>query len=70
MPVAIAGTSDILPPGFIFRKKGPIVIAVGDLIPTASYDVKSYDQLVLLVREQVGQLQKKARKICKKISTL
>ena len=70
LPVAIAGTGDILPPGFIFRRKGPVVITVGDLISTSSYDSKSYDKLVLHVREQVGELQKKARKICKKISAL
>jgi 1-acyl-sn-glycerol-3-phosphate acyltransferase len=70
LPVAIAGTGDILPPGFIFRRKGPVVITVGDLISTSSYDSKSYDKLVLHVREQVDKLQKKARKICKKISAL
>lgn len=68
LPVAIAGTSDILPPGFIFRKKGPVAIAVGDLVPTSSYDLKSLDRLVEQVRDQVAVLQQKARKICQKIS--
>ena len=70
IPVAIAGTGDILPPGFIFRKKGPVVIAVGDLVPTSSYNLKSADRLVSQVREQVGLLQKKAREICRKLPAL
>ncbi|HDQ04997.1 MAG TPA: 1-acyl-sn-glycerol-3-phosphate acyltransferase [Deltaproteobacteria bacterium] len=70
LPIAITGTKDILPPGFIFRRKGPIVIAVGDLIPAAAYDSKSYKQLISLVRGQVEELQKKARKVYEKISTL
>jgi 1-acyl-sn-glycerol-3-phosphate acyltransferase len=70
LPVAIAGTGEILPPGFLFRKKGPIVIAVGDLISTSSYVVKSYDELISLVRRQVAELQKKARQICKKLAPL
>lgn len=70
LPVGIAGTREILPPGFLFRKKGPIVIAVGDLIYTSSDDIKSYDELISLVREQVGKLQKKARQICKELAPL
>ncbi|MBN1474597.1 MAG: 1-acyl-sn-glycerol-3-phosphate acyltransferase [Syntrophaceae bacterium] len=70
LPIAIAGTKDILPPGFIFRRRGPVVIAVGDLIPADAYDSKSYKQLISLVRGQVEELQKKARKIYKKISAL
>ncbi len=68
LPIAIAGTSEILPPGFIFRKKGPIVIAVGDLVSTSSYNIKTCKELVSVVRDQVGALQKRARKICKKIA--
>lgn len=70
LSVAIAGTREILPPGFVFRKKGPIVVAVGDLISTSCYDVKSYDELISLVRDQIGKLQKKARRICKKIASI
>jgi len=68
IPVAIAGTKDILPPGFIFRKKGPVVIAVGDLVPTGSYNLKTIDHLVSRVRQDIGALQKQARKLCAELS--
>ena len=60
LPVAIAGTREILPSGCLFRKQGPIVLVLGDPIPTDSYDYKTRDALISLVREQVDLLQKKA----------
>jgi 1-acyl-sn-glycerol-3-phosphate acyltransferase len=67
LPVAIAGTREILPSGCLFRKKGPIVILVGDPVPTDSYDFKTQDELITLVREQVALLQKKAIQIRKEL---
>jgi 1-acyl-sn-glycerol-3-phosphate acyltransferase len=65
LPVAIAGTREILPSGCLFRKKGPIVLIVGDPVPTDSYNNKSQNELIAVVREQVDLLQKRAIKIHK-----
>ena len=67
LPVGIAGTREILPSGFLFRKKGPIVLAVGDPVSTNSYNFKTQDELISLVREQVALLQKKAIQIRKEL---
>jgi 1-acyl-sn-glycerol-3-phosphate acyltransferase len=65
LPIGIAGTGEILPPGFFIRQRGPVVITVGDLILTSSYDSNSTDELMAKVREQVINLQKKATRIRK-----
>lgn len=67
LPVAIAGTREILPSGCLFRKKGPIVLVVGDPIPTNSYNYKRQNELIAVVREQVDLLQKKAIQIRKEL---
>jgi 1-acyl-sn-glycerol-3-phosphate acyltransferase len=67
LPVAIAGTREILPSGCLFRRKGPIVLVVGDPIPTDSYNYKSQNELIAVVREQVDLLQKKAIQIRKEL---
>ena len=67
VPVAIAGTREILPSGFILREKSPIVIIVGDPVMTDSYDERNQDKLISLVREEVASLQKKAIQIRKEI---
>jgi 1-acyl-sn-glycerol-3-phosphate acyltransferase len=63
LPIGIAGTGEILPPGFLIREKGPVVIAVGDLIPSSVYENISLDELVSRVRAQVSELQEKAARI-------
>ena len=63
MPIGIAGTGEILPHGLLIREKGPIVIAVGDLIPASVYELISLEELVDRVRNQVLYLQKKASQI-------
>ena len=60
VPVAIAGTRELLPSGCLFRTKGPIVLTVGDPIPTHTYNYKSQNELISLVRGQVALLQTKA----------
>jgi 1-acyl-sn-glycerol-3-phosphate acyltransferase len=67
LPVAIAGTREILPSGCLFRQKGPIVLVVGDPIPTNSYNYKSQNKLIAVVRERVDLLQKKAIQIRKEL---
>ena len=67
LPVGIAGTREILPSGCLFRKQGPIVLAVGDPVLTNSYNFRTQDELISLVREQVALLQKKAIQIRKEL---
>jgi 1-acyl-sn-glycerol-3-phosphate acyltransferase len=63
MPIGIAGTGEMLPHGLLIREKGPIVITVGDLIPSSAYDCISIEELITKVREQVASLQKQATQI-------
>jgi 1-acyl-sn-glycerol-3-phosphate acyltransferase len=63
MPIGIAGTGEMLPHGLLIREKGPIVIAVGDLIPASVYDLIPLEELVERVRNQVLSLQNKASQI-------
>jgi 1-acyl-sn-glycerol-3-phosphate acyltransferase len=67
LPVAIAGTREILPSGCLFRQKGPLVLVVGEPIPTDSYNYRSQNELIALVREQVDLLQKKAIQLRKEL---
>jgi 1-acyl-sn-glycerol-3-phosphate acyltransferase len=67
LPVAVAGTREILPSGCLFHQKGPVVLVVGNPIATESYSYKSQNELIALTREQVDLLQKKAIQIRKEL---
>jgi 1-acyl-sn-glycerol-3-phosphate acyltransferase len=70
LPVAVAGTREILPSGCLFRQKGPVLLVVGDPIPTDSYSYKSQSELIALLRGEVDLLQKKAIQIRKELVSI
>lgn len=61
-PIGLAGTRQILPPGFVIRKHGgPIAVVVGDPIDTRDYTLETKDALMALVRERISALREEAR---------
>lgn len=62
LPVGIYGTQIILPPGMGFlQKTGPIVIVIGEFIP--SQNCKNKEQLKSVVREKIKALKQEAKKV-------
>lgn len=63
IPAAIAGTREILPPGWSCRGRGPVVLLVGEPIDTSGYDMKSKDELMAKVEQEIISLRERAREI-------
>ena len=57
LPVAVAGTYYVMPPGLIRLRKGPVVIEIGEPVPVAGFELK--DRAVL--RDQVFETVSKLR---------
>jgi 1-acyl-sn-glycerol-3-phosphate acyltransferase len=62
-PAAIAGTREILPPGWTNNGTGPIVVLFGPPIPTDQYTLAEKDKLVSLVYDQISALKQRAHQI-------
>jgi 1-acyl-sn-glycerol-3-phosphate acyltransferase len=67
-PAAIAGTNEILPPGWINHGAGPIVVLFGKPIPTEQYTLDDRDKLINKVYNEISQLKKRANKIRKELA--
>lgn len=61
IPVGIAGTREILPPGWLCREKGPIALIVGEPIPTTGYSEETKEQLMEKVRAAIVELRARAK---------
>ena len=62
-PAAIAGTKEILPPGWTNKGAGPVVVIFGAPIPTDQYSRGDKDKLLSLVYNQISELRQKAHQI-------
>jgi len=62
-PAAIAGTSEILPPGWVNHGMGPVVVVFGPPIPTDNYTLEDKDKLKDYVFNKISDLKKEAHKI-------
>jgi len=62
-PAAIAGTNEILPPGWINHGAGPIVVLFGKPIPTDHYSLDDRDELIHKVYKEIRQLKNRANTI-------
>jgi len=60
IPLGIAGTRAIMPPGFGMEKAGPVVVVVGEAIDITSYDLERKDEVMALVRERIADLRDEA----------
>ncbi len=56
LPIGIAGTYDVLPPGWWVRDSSPVCVVVGDPIETAGVAFEDRDELVARVRARMVAL--------------
>ncbi|MDZ7642206.1 MAG: lysophospholipid acyltransferase family protein [Desulfurivibrio sp.] len=56
VPVAIAGTREVLPKGSLLPRPGPVEIKIGQPVATADYHLKQKQELAGLLEERVRQL--------------
>lgn len=63
IPAAIAGTREILPPGWWCCDRGPIVLIVGEPIDTSGYELDHKEALMSRVESEIMVLRERARKI-------
>ncbi|TNF30008.1 MAG: 1-acyl-sn-glycerol-3-phosphate acyltransferase [Deltaproteobacteria bacterium] len=64
IPVGIAGTRAVLPPGFwVQRQGGTVALVVGEPIDTTAYTLETKDALMDLVRSRIMELRQAARDI-------
>jgi len=66
-PAAIAGTGDILPPGWINKGDGPVVVIFGNPVPTDQYTLENRDDLIKTVYNEISALKKRAHDIRKQM---
>ena len=60
VPVGIAGTRQVMPPGIMIQGAGPAVVVVGEPISTVGYDESSKGELMKLVEERIADLREEA----------
>ena len=53
VPIAITGAGDVMPPGHLLVRPGPVLIDVGEPIPTAGMKPDDRDALVARVRDDI-----------------
>ncbi|MCS6952914.1 MAG: lysophospholipid acyltransferase family protein [Bryobacterales bacterium] len=56
VPVAIAGTGTILPPGSVILRPGPVRMRVGQPIPTGGLTLQDRTRLTALLRERIQEM--------------
>jgi 1-acyl-sn-glycerol-3-phosphate acyltransferase len=56
VPLGIAGTRDVLPMGSSYVRGGPVVLRIGDPIPTAGMKLHDRSQLIAQLERQVAEL--------------
>ena len=61
VPVGLAGTRHIMPPGTLIRNSGNAVVVLGDPIDTTGYDEDSKLELMEVVRSRIAELREEAR---------
>jgi 1-acyl-sn-glycerol-3-phosphate acyltransferase len=60
VPVGIAGTRRIMPPGLMIENSGSAVVVLGAPIDTTGYDEDSKAALMDLVYERIAELREEA----------
>ena len=60
VPVAIAGTRQVMPPGIMIQGAGPAVVVIGDPISTVDYDESTKGDLMELVEQRISELRAEA----------
>ena len=60
VPVGIAGTRYIMPPGIMIQNSGPAVVVVGEPISTMGYDEQSKGELMKIVETRIAELREEA----------
>ena len=61
VPVGIAGTRHIMPPGTLIRNSGDAVVVLGAPIETAGYDEDSKGALMEVVHARIAELREEAQ---------
>ncbi|HYM11107.1 MAG TPA: hypothetical protein VEU62_10250, partial [Bryobacterales bacterium] len=56
VPMSIAGTREVLPPGSIFVRPGRVELCFGRPIPTAGLSVHDASRLLAELRERIIEL--------------
>jgi len=56
VPLGIAGTRDVLPMGSNYVRGGPVVLKIGDPIPTAGMKLHDRSQLIARLEREVAEL--------------
>ncbi|MGB1701120.1 MAG: lysophospholipid acyltransferase family protein, partial [Nannocystaceae bacterium] len=56
LPIGIAGTYEVLPPGWWVEGAGPVCVVVGEPIDTEGVRFEDRDELIARVREQMVAL--------------
>ncbi len=56
VPLGIVGTRDVLPMGSNYVRGGPVVLKIGDPIPTAGMKIHDRSQLIARLERQVAEL--------------
>ncbi len=60
VPVAIAGTRQVMPPGIMIQGAGPAVVVLGEPISTVDYDESTKGDLMELVEQRISELRAEA----------
>ncbi|MEC9073377.1 MAG: lysophospholipid acyltransferase family protein, partial [Myxococcota bacterium] len=61
IPVGIAGTERMIPPGWRCHARSHVSVVVGDPIDTTGHSMESRDELIRTVREQIEVLRSRAQ---------
>ena len=62
IPVGIAGTERIIPPGLRCHARSYVSVVVGEPIETADYSMESLDELIRTVRGRIQELRTRAQR--------
>jgi len=68
LPIGIAGTYEVLPPGWWVRRPSPICVVVGDQIDTSDVRFEDRDELIARVRSRMVALCAEAEEMRQEIS--
>jgi 1-acyl-sn-glycerol-3-phosphate acyltransferase len=63
LPIGLAGTFRVLPPGSLLIAPGPVVMSVGDPIEVAGRTLKDRETLTRAAREEVASLRDEAQQL-------
>lgn len=61
VPIGVAGTARVLPPGFWVKGRGQVAMVVGEPIATTGFTLETKDALMAQVHERVASLREEAR---------